>query len=302
SVVVTIVDGGKALQRCLSALAAQELPPPLEVLVPYDATVAGIDEFRRTFPHFLFLDIGGHQPKRAATSPAGQHELFDVRRAAGLRRASGGIIAMVEDRGVPRSTWAAGVIRAHARIAGAGAGAIGGAVENGRDGILNWAVYFCDFARYQLPFEEGPAAWITDVNLSYRREVLQRARRHWQDRYHESTLHWNLRRQGEELWISPELVVDQHRDNLTIGSLLVERFAWGRLFAFTRAREISPAARIGLALLSPLLPALFFLRLLRLSFAKRRNLGRLLRAAPVTLLLLTAWSLGELVGYVTGTE
>jgi len=302
SVVVTIVDDGSALHRCLAALAAQETSPPLEVLVPYDTTVGGIEELRAAFPHFLFLDIGAHRLRRAPASPAGQHELIDIRRAAGLRHASGDIIAMLEDRGGPRSTWAAKVIMAHARVAAGGAAAIGGAVENGRDRILNWAVYFCDFAKYQLPLEEGPAAWITDVNLSNKREVLQRARRFWEGRYHETTMHWNLRRHGEELWITPELVVDQHRDNLTIGSLLAERLAWGRLFACTRVREMSPAGRVGLSLLTPLLPALLFLRLLRLSFEKRSNLGRLVRAAPVTLLLLTVWSLGELVGYVTGTE
>lgn len=298
SVVVTIVDGGQALRRCLSALASQDKPPPLEVLVPYDATVEGIEDFRAEFPDFQFLDIGHQQPKRAATSLAGQHELFDIRRAAGLRQASGDIIALVEDRGVPRASWATNVVRSHARASAA----IGGGVENGRDRILNWAVYFCDFGRYQLPFEEGPAAWITDVNLSYKREVLQRARRHWEARYHETTLHWELQRQGEELWITPALVVDQFRDDLTLGSLLAERYYWARLFAYTRVREISLAARIGLSVLSPLLPLLLFVRLLCYSLSKRRNVGRFFKAAPATLLLLLAWSLGELVGYVTGTE
>jgi hypothetical protein len=34
---------------------------------------------------------------------------------------------------------------------------------------------------------------------------------------------------------------------------------------------------------------------------KRRTLGRFLASAPAVFVLLAAWSLGELVGYVTGT-
>jgi hypothetical protein len=39
--------------------------------------------------------------------------------------------------------------------------------------------------------------------------------------------------------------------SLTIGSLLAERLAWGRLFACTRVREMSPATRIAWDLRSP---------------------------------------------------
>ena len=33
--------------------------------------------------------------------------------------------------------------------------AIGGAIENGVDRPLNWAVYYSDFGRYQNPFQSG---------------------------------------------------------------------------------------------------------------------------------------------------
>jgi len=42
SVIVTVVDGGTALERCLSALDAQEGAPELEVLVPWDDSVPGV--------------------------------------------------------------------------------------------------------------------------------------------------------------------------------------------------------------------------------------------------------------------
>ena len=39
SVVITVVDGGVALQRCLTALLSQRDAPSLELLLPYDATI-----------------------------------------------------------------------------------------------------------------------------------------------------------------------------------------------------------------------------------------------------------------------
>jgi GT2 family glycosyltransferase len=38
SVIVTIVDGGETLERCLTALANQEAAPSFDVLVPWDDT------------------------------------------------------------------------------------------------------------------------------------------------------------------------------------------------------------------------------------------------------------------------
>jgi hypothetical protein len=233
---------------------------------------------------------------RAAEGPAGQHELFDRRRAAGLTAATGDVIAILEDRGVPNLQWARTMVHLHDRLPHA---AIGGAIENGHDGLLQWAVYFCDFNRYQRPFPAGPRPYVSDVNIGYKRRALEATADLWRDRYHETTVHWALQRAGEMLYLTPELLVEQVRDSLRLGGLIRERFAWGRLFAYTRAREASPAARAALAAFAPLLPVLLLARHTRLQIGKRVRLGRFLRAAPIVLALLVAWSLGEAVGYIT---
>ncbi len=297
SVVVTIVDGGETLARCLDALGRQQEGPALEVIVPWDESVAGIEALERRYPGLIFLPLGRLETRRPAGSPAGQHELYDRRRAAGLARARGDLVAILEDRGVPRSDWARGMAALHARLPHA---VIGGAIENARDSVLNWAVYFCDFGRYQLPFEGGPREYVSDVNICYKRGALEATRDLWADRYHETTVHWALRRRGETLYLSPEIAVDQMRDGLRLGALLAERFGWGRLFAYTRAREIPPHRRLLLAALSPALPPLLWLRHLRGRTSRGRDTGRYLRAGAVVFLLLTAWSAGELMGYLTG--
>jgi hypothetical protein len=294
SIIVTVVDGGETLRRCLRALDAQQDAPPLEVIVPFDDSRPEVRRMAGEFPAFTFLDLGAIPTVRSAESAAGQHELFDRRRAAGLRAATGELIGMLEDRGAPRPDWAAVVTRLHAHPYAV----IGGAVENGRDRLLNWAVYFCDFGRYRLPLAAGPAEYVTDVNLCYKRRALAATEPLWRDRYHETTVHWALRRAGETLFLNPEMVVDQFRENLQLRGLLSERFAWGRLFAYTRAREASAAKRGLLAALGPALPFVLFLRQLRLQHRKG-SLRQFAAASPGVFVLLCSWCAGEIVGYIT---
>ena len=296
SVVVTIVDGGETLERCLAALAAQQPSASFEVIVPWDDTVASIPAMAARYPAFRFLSLGALTTSRPSASAAGQHELFDRRRSAGLAAAGGQIVAILEDRGVPRPDWARTLVSVHERLPHA---VIGGAIENARETVLHWAVYFCDFGRYQRPFEEGPRAYVSDVNIGYKRRALESTADLWKTRYHETTVHWALQQAGETLYLTPDFVVDQCRGPLRFGSLLAERFAWGRLFAYTRARESGMARRMTLAVLAPALPALLLARHGRMQLAKRIRFGAFLRAAPAVLALLTAWCAGEAIGYLT---
>jgi hypothetical protein len=253
--------------------------------------------FARRFPVFRFPELGPVETTRSTTSAAGQHELFDRRRAAGLAAATGDVIAMLEDRGVPRPDWARTLMTRHEELPHA---VIAGAIENGRDRWLNWAVYFCDFGRYQRPFAAGPRPYVSNVNIGYKRRALEQTAGLWRGRYHETTVHWALLRSGETLYLTPDFAVDEIRGALRLPALLGERFSWGRLFAYTRAREGSAPRRLALAVLAPLLPVLLFARLTRLQMSKRVSLGRFIRVSPLVFVLLMAWSLGEAAGYLTG--
>ena len=294
SVIVTIVDAGAALDRCLTAIAAQQnvAAAALEVIVPWDASVPDRPLLERRFPQFRFLEM----ESRSAKTPAAQHEVFDRRRAFGLAAARGKLVAILEDRGVPRPDWARAFLQAHAARPAA---VIGGAIENGRDAVLNWAVYFCDFGRYQLPYEEGPRPYVSDVNVCYRREALEKTRALWRDRYHETTVHWALLEAGDILWLSAAPVVDQQRDKLVLSQLLVERRDWGRLFAYTRVNNAGLGRRAGLAVISPLLPFVLLARMAAARIGKGNSLGKFVVAMPAAFLLLVAWCYGELLGYVT---
>ena len=98
SVVVTVVDGAAALDRCLDSLDAQEDSPRLEVIVPYDDTMREIGLIQSRYPFFTFLDLGrliDHAPRNEFE----KHDLYDRRRAGGLKVAKAPLIAMIEERG-----------------------------------------------------------------------------------------------------------------------------------------------------------------------------------------------------------
>jgi hypothetical protein len=302
SVVLTVVDGGDTLRRCLEGLLAQTGAPSMEVLVPYDATIASartiVDDAARRAGSVVVrgIDLGRIETESVLGSDGAQHELFDRRRAAGLAMARGDLIAIVEDRGVPRPEWAATARRLHEQQPNL---AIGGAIENGRDRVLNWAVYLCDFGRYQRPFDPGPRPQVSDVNVVYKRRAIEQTRAIWEDRFHEPLVHWALERGGESLFASPDLIVDQQRDDLSLTRLLRERLAWGRLYGALRAREVSLPARAALFIASPLLPGLLFGRIVRDHLVKGGSLPRLAKVSPAVIVLLTAWAAGEAVGTLT---
>jgi hypothetical protein len=162
---------------------------------------------------------------------------------------------------------------------------------------LNWAVYFCDFGRYQRPFSARESRVASDVNVCYKRAALESVRPSWVGRYHEPIVHNALRQAGETLWLSPEPVVEQVRGHLRLGALCKERIAWGRLYADIRLRGVDWPERLLLMAASPLLPAAIFLRLLRERLTRRATLSAFLAAAPCVVLLVCAWSVGEAAGY-----
>jgi hypothetical protein len=203
---------------------------------------------------------------------------------------------LLEDHGRPDPHWSAELIKEHTQHYAA----IGGAMENGVDRPLNWAVYFGDFGRYQNPVPRGPSAYVSDANVCYKRSALERVAESWADTYNEARVHAALAQQGEILALAPEVIVYQHRLNLHLGPALLERYVWGRSFAAVRVANLSGSRRAAFAALSPLLPPMLLLRQFRNVLRTRRSGGAFLRALPLTALLDIAWSYGEFVGYVTG--
>lgn len=285
------------LVACLQALRQQVDPPSIEILVPYPASMKAIEPLHSAFPEVTFLPLTDLKFYTASSSTsAGGREHHNELRARGLAAARGEIVAFVEDYGVPALDWCRKISAAYP---GAYTG-LGGAIENAVDRPLNWAVYFSDFASYQNPLPAGPTHSATDANVSYLRQALEAIRPVWQTVFEEPKVNQALIDRGFSLGLSPELVVYHHRRNLSLGTAVAERFIWGRSYAAYRARWMSLPKRIMAAAITPLLPLLLTLRTSQTVTKKGRSQAALVKSLPALLLLAAAWSLGELVGLLTG--
>lgn len=300
SVVVTIAsdttDGQPNtvhLAGCLEALHQQVGPPPQEIIVPYYPPLAGLDSLKPHYPEVNFLAC---EPPSSYTSRGGSREHHAELCAQAVQVARGDIIGLLEDHDRPHTHWCTSLIEAH-RQPYAG---IGGAVENGIDAPLNWAVYFCDFGRYQKPLTPGPSAFASDVNVAYKREALEAVRSAWQENFNERIVHAALLAGGYTLALSPDIVVSQHRLQLRLGSALRERVIWGRSYGAFRTHQLSLLQRLAYMLVSPLLPVVLLARMTRTVLGKGRCRVAFLKAFPLTAALTVAWSWGELIGYLTG--
>ena len=299
SVVVALISGKTGdLERCLAALRAQQGAPALEVLVPYDAPCAGSVALGSRFPEARFLPLEGVDTSAARAGASREHH--DTLRTLGLRASRGRYVVLTEDHAHADPRFCAGLVAAlehHPK-----AGCVGGAVECGGRGLLAYAVYLCDFGRYQNPLLDGPAWFVSDSNVCYRREALDAVAPTWRDGqdYHETIVHGAIAQTGFELRLTPAVVVWQTRSGLTLGEALRERFVWGRSYAGSRVAGAPLGHRLVQAVKTPLLPFVLTARLLRGALARKRDVGRALLATPLLLLLSAVWSLGELVGYLTG--
>jgi len=301
SVVVAIVSDTTET-RCdtshlagsLEALTQQINPPPMEILVPYHPRVEGIEELKLRFPRVVFIFV---ENLKTYTGRGGSREHHDELRARGLAAARGDVIGIIEDHGRPDPYWCARMVEVHQEDYAA----VGGAIENAIDRPLNWAVYFCDFYKYQNPLRAGESPFVSDANASYKRSALEAIRPVWQEIFHETEVNWALISRGEKLALSPNMVVYQHRNNLQFGRSLKERFIWGRSYAVSRSRLVGRIKRMIYAAMSPILPGYLLLRMTVKVMRKRRCIGAFLKALPLTAMLLVSWSCGEFIGYITAS-
>jgi hypothetical protein len=296
SIIVTIVDGGAVLRRCLDALASQQDAPQNEVIIPHDDTVKEINILATEYPDFRFLDIGRISAK-TPRNDLEEHGLIDVRRARGIGAARGSLIGVIEDRGWPRKDWARRMVDLHSRHDHP---AIGGPVENAAPDPALSAVFMCDFGRSELPFEPGPREYVTDINICYKAAPLMDIRHLWEERYLEVPVNRALQAGGQTLLLAAEPAVVQQRAPRPLGALLAERYYWGRVFGRVRAADAGLLQTLARLAFIPVLPFVLLWRHLRMHRRKNRTLSAFFRISPYLILLLTCWCFGEGIGYIEG--
>lgn len=289
SVCVITFVGPDYLARCLESLVPQAEAVGGEVLLPLDETGEEAARVATRWPGVRTLRLTGRR------TPA---EL----RARAVAESRAPVVALLEDHCVPDRSWLERMLAAHDGVRAA----VGGTVEKGfppgqdRDRALNWALYLTDYSRYMNPLPEGPVHSLTDTNVSYRREEVDRLAHLWATEFHENIVNDSLRAAGKELWLAPDVIVFEQR-SVPLAGALRDRYSFGRLFASTRMAGRRPGQRLAYAGASLLMPPVLIARVGRNLFTRRRHRLQLVRALPALTLVTTVWMLGEFVGYLTGS-
>ena len=287
SVVIASVNGAGHVDDCLKSLANQTVKGVDEVIIT-DCCGDGVTELIRTkYP----------QPNIRLFSYTERKTIPELR-AIGMKEARGDIIAITEDHCVAEPHWYERMLRAHAEHYGA----IGGAVENDASitGIIDWAVYFCEYSAFLNPVPTGETNDIPGNNTSYRREFLEHIRDMLDaGNFWEGFLNGRLMEKGIKVYSFPEIIV-YHKKVFGFRYFLSQRYHYGRSYAGMRVENAPFWKKLAYAGFCPLLPALLIGRIGYRVLVKKRYLGKFFASFPFLVIFSLAWAWGEFVGYLFG--
>jgi hypothetical protein len=285
SVAIVSICGSRHLRRCLGAVARQDYPGPIDVVVAYDPALRGIDALAVSFPSVRFAANTGQRTPLELASRA-------------IRESRGRIVLLTEDHCVPHGDW----VRRLAGELRPGRAAAGGVVELA-DGATatDWAFYFVDFFRYSDPVVDGDSPTLTVCNVAYRRADLQTLDDPpWAEFFHETAVNDALRQRLGALHLSPGPRVTMRR-HVGLVAATRERYSFGRLFGCTRLRcETSSVRRLMFRTGAPLLPLVLMRRMIVKACRSPESRRQLVKGFLPLLAMVLAWSYGEWLGYLTG--
>jgi len=283
SVVIASVSGRPALDGCLGALTSQQGEVSVEILVVERRGAGARGALAERFP-----DV------RVILAEADASLL--AMRAAGMRAAGGRMIAVLGDAFRPAPGW----LQAIVNFDGHGDVVLGGAVEKGRgSGVVDWAAFFCEYARFMPPVPRGPAKDVPGGNCVHGRQVLDRFGLAPGEEVWESLLHGLMRSLGVALISDPDLLV-YHEKAFTFRGFLAQRYHYSRSLVAMRFATAPWWKRVAFVFATPLLPGLVLARLAVLVARKGRHRGPFLLSLPVIALFAMSWAWGEAVGALLG--
>lgn len=277
SVVVASFRERELLDACLGSLLEQCAHHGAQLIVARADDDENVAELAAAYPtvRFVACERGMSVPRL---------------RAAGMACATGDLVAITEDHCIASPGWLAELLEAWR---GSESDVVGGAMDNAqRQRALDWAAYFAEYGFFG---GDGAAPILTGANVAYDRAVVadvttSAARGDW-----ENVVHDELASRGHELRFHRPAAIYQNK-NYSFRAFMGDRYSHG--LSYARRRLDAGGRRWVLLMLSPLLPFVLTLRV-GIASARSRKLA-FLRALPFTLSFLTAWSVGEAVGYWRG--
>lgn len=272
-----------ALRQCLVAFQSQSGRFNVEIIVIRDWKDSDDKQIKNEFTQFDWIDASD-----GSTVPA-------MRRAA-LLQCRGKLVGFTEDDCIVSDDWCAKVIEAHK----SDNVAIGGSVEPSNYGrSLDWAVFFCEYARFMNPFA-GTVPALPGNNITYKSENLKKLlESDSSGGLYEVFVNGELQKSGESLKADPSFSV-RNINSWKLTNLVDVPFHHGRGFAAMRLDSKPLLARLPFLGIAMVLPAVQIMRMGRQIMSKGRHAGKFLQCLPQVGLFYVSWSVGEFVGYLLG--
>ncbi len=211
----------------------------------------------------------------------------------GIDAASGAVVALTISPMRPAADWVAR-IREHLEQDDV----VAGAIDPGEGlRIVDWAEYFCRYARDMRPFARRENPEIPGDNCAYRRELLVGTRELWRDGFWEPEVNRALRADGVRLWHDPDVVVFQGR-SAGFGAFFHQRLEHGRAYGRQRGARFGAGRNAAGVALAVVVPVVLAVRTAREVFSRGRYRTRLVVALPALLAFDAAWAAGEAMGHL----
>jgi glycosyltransferase involved in cell wall biosynthesis len=288
SVVVAAQEGGERLAQCLRALAGQLPPEEMEVLVVLacggdDASQDTIEKLGTEFAQMRFL---------RRNAPVNVPLLW----TAGIDAANGEIVALTIENCRPAADWGPRLLAAHC----GDSDCVGGAIEpDPRGRLMDWAIYFCRYTAYMLPFRRQLRDDVAADNCSYKREALAAVRPLAENGFWEALIHEDMRKRGGRIMADPTPAVTWS-GGISGWKFLRRRYDHGRYFAARRALDLSGSQRTIRAIAFPAVPLVLLNRMAGRVRARGRFRLKFAICVPLIACFLAAWAFGEGAGYLLG--
>jgi hypothetical protein len=218
--------------------------------------------------------------------------------AAGVRAASGRAVFIGETHSYPAPDWAEKLIAAQEESWTVVVPALGNANPGG---ALSWAAFVLDYGFWA----GGPRRELDRIpvhNFAFARAPLMELGPRMRELFEPgSVLPAALRKRGHRFLLEPAGRIE-HVNISVLRHWLRERFLVGRRFGWTRAAAWSWPRKLAYSAGSPLIPPLIIWRIVRdvRPNVRQHALPHLL--FPAIGLGAAAWALGEVLGYLLGTD
>ena len=283
SVIVAAQNADATIEESLSSLEEQNDRGVAEIIVVDNSQNGTAELVGNRFPSARVIKVA--EPK-----------LIPQLWAIGAQAARGRIIAFTTAHFVLDKRWIAETLHHHQ----SNYAAVGGTIENTESASpAQWAVYFCRYYRYMLPFTQHLVRQVPGDNASYKRWVLEEYPDLIEDGFWETNVNNQLFDDGHALLLTPTIRVDQ-LGSCGAWAFCKQRLIHGRRFGRERRASASDIRRLLYVVSSPLIPLIILGKIFKEVFKKKRHRAALFISLPSLILFVLSWSAGESLGYLFG--